>query len=141
MPNLANGSMAGSFMRPLLLNTISERPCYSRPCPDDQVAHLRSHSGPGSSDVLCGAPSQPEVVEPHLFRALVMERLRLPLDVTDAVNAVVAWILKEDIVKKKRHCGACPSGRLRTRVVGPERSLARVCREAGASVRCNTKLR
>ena len=29
MPNLANGSMAGSFTRPLLLNTISERPCCS----------------------------------------------------------------------------------------------------------------
>ena len=29
----------------------------ARPCPDDQVAHSRSHSGPGSSCVLCGAPS------------------------------------------------------------------------------------
>ena len=107
----------------------------ARPCPDDQVAHLRSHSGPGSSDVLCGAPSQPEfVVEPHLFRALVMERLRLPLDITDARC--------ERLDFEGRHRGACPrSGRLRTRALGPERSLARVCREAGASVRCNTKLR
>ena len=41
-----------------------------------------------------------------------------------------------------RHRAACPrSGRLRTRAVGPERTLARVCREAGATVRMNTKLR
>ena len=41
-----------------------------------------------------------------------------------------------------RHRAACPrSGRLRARAVGPERSLARVCREAGATVRCHVKLR
>ena len=33
------------------------------------------------------------------------------------------------------------SGRLRTRAVAPERTLARVCREAGAIVRTNVKLR
>ena len=33
------------------------------------------------------------------------------------------------------------SGRLRARAVGPERSLAHVCREAGATVRCHAKLR
>ena len=37
---------------------------------------------------------------------------------------------------------ACPqSGRLRTRAVAPERTLARACREAGATVRQNVKLR
>ena len=41
-----------------------------------------------------------------------------------------------------RHRAACPrSGRLRTRAVGPERTLARVCREAGATVRWQAKLR
>ena len=36
---------------------------------------------------------------------------------------------------------ACPhSGRLRTRAAAPERTLARVCREARASVRFNAKL-
>ena len=40
------------------------------------------------------------------------------------------------------HRAACPqSGRLRTRAVAPERTLARVCREAGATVRHNVKLR
>ena len=120
----------------LLEHHFRETVLLARPCPDDQVPHLRSHSGPGSSDVLCGAPSQPEfVVEPHLFRALVMERLRLPLDITEARCECGCRLDFEG-----RHRGACPrSGRLRTRAVGPERSLARVCREAGASVRCNTK--
>ena len=55
------------------------RPAMSR----DQVVHGRSDSGPGSSDVFCGARSQPEfVVEPHLPR---------PRD------GETAWILKEDI--------------------------------------------
>ena len=41
-----------------------------------------------------------------------------------------------------RHRAACPrSGRFRTRAVVPERTLARVCREAGAAVRRNVKLR
>ena len=41
-----------------------------------------------------------------------------------------------------RHRAACPqSGRLRARAVGPERTLARICREGGAVVRTNVKLR
>ena len=41
-----------------------------------------------------------------------------------------------------RHRGACArSGRLRTRAVGPQRTLARVRREAGATVRWQAKLR
>ena len=41
-----------------------------------------------------------------------------------------------------RHRAACSqSGRLRTRAVAPERTLARVCREARAILRTNVKLR
>ena len=40
------------------------------------------------------------------------------------------------------HRAACPrSGRLRSRAVAPERTMARICREAGAIVRVNVKLR
>ena len=50
-----------------------------------ETAHVRSHAGAGASDVLHGAPTGPEFkVEPHLFRTLVLERLRLPLPVTEA---------------------------------------------------------
>ena len=53
-------------------------------CPAEQ-AHLRSHSGPGSSAVPHCAPTGPEYrLEPQLFRALVLERVRLSLDVTES---------------------------------------------------------
>ena len=93
-------------------------------CPSHQ-AHLRSHSGSGCSHVFCGCPTQPEFrINPDLFRVLILERL---------CGAVLDC--------KGRHRAACPHpGRLRTRALAPERTLARVCREAGASVRCNAKL-
>ena len=48
-------------------------------------AHLRSHSGHGSSFALSGTPTNPEFkVETHHFRTLVLERMRLPLHVTEA---------------------------------------------------------
>ena len=56
-------------------------------CPSDQ-AHLRSHSGGGCSHVLHGCPTSPEfTVAPDVFRTIVLERLRLPLPVTEAVMA------------------------------------------------------
>ena len=52
-------------------------------------AHLRSHSGPGAGAVLHGAPSGLEFqVQLFLFRTLVLERLRLPLLLTDATVRV-----------------------------------------------------
>ena len=106
-------------------------------CPADQ-AHLRSHSGPCASLVLCGSPTSPEfTVKPHRFRTVVLERLRLPLMVTDA-RCECGGILDT----RGQHRAACPrSGRLRSRAVPTERTLARICREAGATVRCNAKLR
>ena len=130
--------MVGSITRlPLSNTTFRETVILAQSCAADQ-AHLRSHAGPCASDVFCGAPTQKEFeVEPHLFRNLVLERLRLPLDVTDAVCECGCRLDTEG-----RHRAACArSGRLRTRAVGPERTLARICREAGALVRCNTKLR
>ena len=79
-------------------------------CAADQ-AHLRSHSCPGSSAVLHGAPTATEIkVEPMLLRDLVLERLRLPLDVTEAKCECG---LALDV--QGRHRAACHrSGRLRT---------------------------
>ena len=57
---------------------------FAQSCPAIQ-AHIRSHSGPRSSAALHGAPTTLEfTIEPHLFRTLVLERLRQPLDVTEA---------------------------------------------------------
>ena len=102
------------------------------------LAHVRSHAGPGSSDVLSGAPTGPEFrVCPELFRTLVLERLRLPFEVVESqceCGSVLDTL--------GRHRAACPrSGRLRTRAGPPERTMARICREAGATVRFNTRLR
>ena len=106
-------------------------------CPSDQ-AHLRSHSGGGCSHVLHGCPTSPEfTVAPDVFRTIVLERLRLPLPVTEARCDCGALT-----DSRGRHWAACPhSGRLRTRAVAPEKTLARICREAGATVRANVKLR
>ena len=71
------------------------------------------------------------------FKTALLERVRLPLDVTDATCTSGGHVDHFG-----RHRGACPqSRRLRTRAVGPERTLARVCREAGAVGRTNMKLR
>ena len=101
-------------------------------------AHLRSHSGGGASEVLCVNPTKPEfTMAPSIFRTVVLERLRLPLSVTEATCAC-----GRHLDSLGRHRAACPhSGKLRTRGVGPERTVARICREAGALVRCNVKLR
>ena len=86
-------------------------------CPSHQ-AHLRSHSGGGSSNVLHGCPTKPEfAVEPDLFRNLILERLRLPLAVTDATCECGA-----PLDSRGRHRAACSQlGQLRTRAVAPER--------------------
>ena len=101
-------------------------------------AHLRSHSGGCSSNVLHGCPTSPEFrVEAALYRTLILERLRLNLAVTEGRCECGDWVDSEG-----RHRAACPhSGRLRTRAVAPERTLARVVREAGANVRFNCLLR
>ena len=106
-------------------------------CAADQ-AHLRSHSGPCTSAVLHGAPTGLEFkVTPEHIRTLVLERMRLPLQIVEAHCECGAAL---DV--QGRHRAACPrSGRLKSRAGGPERTLARVCREAGATVRCNVRLR
>ena len=68
----------------------------ARPCPDDQVAHLRSLSGPGFQRCLvrCSFPTRIR---------FVMEKLRLPLDITDARCECGCRLDFEG-----RHRGACP---------------------------------
>ena len=101
-------------------------------------AHLRSHSGPGASSVLLGCPSACEFqIQPETFRALTLERLRLPLHVTDAQCECGA-----PVDHLGRHRGACThSDHLKPIPITPERTLVRVCREAGALFRFNVKLR
>ena len=83
-------------------------------------------------------PQGPEFeILPTLFRTIVCERLRLPLQLTESRCECGAAL-----DKCGRHRGACPrSGRLKSRATAPERTLARVCREAGGTVRTHVKLR
>ena len=104
-------------------------------CAADQ-AHLRSHSGPGASEALSVCPSKPEIcIDGELFRTMILERLDcLSRCLKHGVNAVLD--------REGRHRAACArSERLKTRALAPERSLARVCQEAGATVRYNARLR
>ena len=77
--------------------------------------------------MLCGAHTGPEfLLQPDVFRTVVLERLRLPLQITEShcECGATSW-------------DATEPGKLRSRPVAPERALARICREAGAIVRQN----
>ena len=124
----ASSSSEHSFRKNVVLN---------QSCAADQ-AHLRSHSGPGASEALSVCPSKPEFcIEAGLFRTLVLERLRLPLQVSEALCE--CGIVLDRQGQQRAACAR--SGRLKTRAMAPERALARVCREAGATVRRNGRLR
>ena len=100
-----------------LLNTTSGETVVLPQSNPSHQAHLRSHSGGGSS-VLHGCPTSPDFrVEAALHRTLILERLRLPLAVTESRCECGDWV-----DSKGWHRAACPhSGRLRTRAVAPER--------------------
>ena len=71
-------------------------------------AHLRSHAGPGASEVLLVAPTAMEFkVELHLVRTLVHERFRLPLMMIEVSCECGARL---DICG--RHRGGCSRGQL-----------------------------
>ena len=110
----------------------------STSCSADQ-AHLRSHSGPYAGAALAGAPTVPEfAIEPLEFRTLLLERLRLPLPLAEATCEGCGRSLDT----RGSHRASCTaSGRVKRRATAPERALARVCREAGAVVRTNAKLK
>ena len=102
-------------------------------------AHLRSHSGRNAGVVFSHSPTTVEfTVPPHLFRVLLLERLQLPLPLTEATcNGC-----HEPLDPLGRHRAACTrTGRIKKRSSPTERVLARVCREAGARVKFNAFLR
>ena len=133
----ASGRTVGNKTRLHLPNTLYGRTwCWTNRVPLTKPT-WRSHSGPGASDALSVCPSKQEYrIEAGLFRTLILERLRLPLQVTEKVCECGTMLDSTG-----RHRAACNrSGRLKKRALAPERTLARVCREAGATVRCNAKL-
>ena len=108
-------------------------------CTPTEPACLRSQSGPGSSGALRGCPTLPEyTLEPSTFRTILLSRLQMPLMVTERVCEGCGASLDG----RGFHRTACTkSGRLKRRAVPLEKTTARICREAGANVRENVKLR
>ena len=102
-------------------------------------AHIRAHSGPTAGCAIGTAPTSADItLELFLFRTLLLERLGLPLSTVEAVCEGCGTTLE----KYGIHRASCPvSGRLKARAAPMERVLARICREAGATVRFNGFLR
>ena len=129
-----------SSQRVHFFRRTSVLPCYSASaCAHSRALGFRAHSGPNSGSALSAPPMGNDLaVDPFLFRTLLLERLRLPLLVTEAVCEECGAPLDVN----GRHRAACPlSGCLKTRAAPMQRVIARVCREAGATVRLNTMLK
>ena len=100
-------------------------------------AMLQSQSGPYASRAFTTIPFGPDTSYPsHLFRVLLLRRLRLPLPLSARVCRC-----RRILDPLGDHRAACAqAGVLRGRGVPLERAAARVCREAGARVTSNTRL-
>ena len=101
------------------------------------AAMMASQSGPFASQVFTTDPHSPDLCYPsHLFRLLMLRRLRLPPPLTERTCRCRRVL---EALGDRR--SACPwSGVLRSRGCPLERAAARVCREAGARVTTNTLL-
>ena len=100
-------------------------------------AMLQSQSGPYASRAFTTIPFGPDTSYPsHLYRVLLLRRLRLPLPLSARVCRC-----RRILDPLGDHRAACAqAGVLRGRGVPLERTAARICREAGARVTSNTRL-
>ena len=87
---------------------------------------------------LAHCPTAPEyTMPPHLFRTFLLERLQLPLQVTEARCEGCHALL--DTLGHRASCTG--SGRVKKRATPIERVVGRIFREASASVRQNVFLK
>ena len=100
-------------------------------------AMLASQSGPYASRAFTTIPYGPDTsYPPHLFRVILLRRLRLPLPLTSRTCRC-----RRILDSLGDHRAACAqSGVLRSRAGPLERATARICREAGARVTTNTRV-
>ena len=108
-------------------------------CTAARRAHLWSHSGRNAGVALAHCPTSPEfTIPPHLFRTLLLERMSLPLQMTEARCEGCHALLDSC----GHHRASCPrSGRVKKRATPTEHTVARIFREAGATVRKNVFLK
>jgi hypothetical protein len=101
-------------------------------------ACLRSQSGPGAGAALTAVLTSPLLqIEPHLFRTILLRRLRLPLSFVPATCRCRQFL--DSFGDHRASCAV--SGILVRRAVPMESALARVFREAGGRVRTNVFVR
>ena len=100
-------------------------------------ALLESQSGPHASRAFTTIPSSQETTYPsHLYRLLLLRRLRRPLPLTSRFCRC-----RRALDPFGDHRAACAqAGILRSRGGPLERAAARICREAGARVTTNTRI-
>ena len=84
-------------------------------------------------------PTSPEfTIPPHLFRTLLLERMSLSLQMTEARCEGC----HAQLDSCGHHRASCPrSGRVKKRATPTEHTVARIFREAGATVRKNVFLK
>ena len=101
-------------------------------------ALVRSQSGPGGTMALTTAPTSVLTkIPPHLFRVVLLRRLRLPLPLSQH-----ACRCGRPIDPFGHHRAACArTGALGRRGFALESAAARVCREAGGRVTTNAMVR
>ena len=107
------------------------------PCASASQALVTSQSGPFASRAFTTIPYTNDFAYPsHLFRILLLRRLRLPLPLFARTCRC-----RRTFDSLGDHRAACAqSGALRSRGGPLERAAARVCREAGARVTTHTRL-
>ena len=101
--------------------------------------HAVSPTRHNAGMALSRAPTAPEfTIPPHVLCVLLLDRLRLPLFLTEATCEAC----HKPLDPLGRHRTAGPnSGRLKKRATRVERVLARICRGAGGHVKGNARLR
>ena len=101
-------------------------------------ALLRSQSGPGAAAALEAAPTcRSCTLHPENFQAWIRRRLRWPLPLAE-----FKCRCGQHVDKLGDHHSSCNrSGRVKARATPLERMVAQICREAGARVQTNVKLR
>ena len=136
--NPASGHTVGSFGASSVSDTFFRNAPLSHRAAARQ-AHLGSHSGRNAGAALAFAATGAEyTIVRHLFRVLVLERLHLPLPITEALCNGCG----DPLDTHGHHRAACTrTGRVKKRATPTERVLVRIFREAGARVRFNAFLR
>ena len=105
---------------------------------DHEQALLRSQSGPMAGMALSASPSNFLTrIEPHLFRVVLLRRLRLPLPLS--VHTCRCGRLLDSLGHHRAACAR--AGVLGRRGFAIESAATRLCREGGARVATNVMLR